>query len=131
MGTSFFRGWQLRAAVILTIACAFAALASTAGATTPRQITVSTPGTTSFTGRVFATNMLQPIAGVNPTPCPPGTVDTADATCEHLFITAAASGHVKVCVSFPSGEFGLNDLDLFVVDAATGMTLVAQSPEGS
>jgi hypothetical protein len=67
-------------------------------------------------------------------PCAPGTNDTpcasnppdANLVCEHFrSLTAAVAGTVQVCVSFPpTTMFGdMNDVDVYIVDTATGAIL--------
>jgi hypothetical protein len=104
--------------------------AGTAWATTPPTLTLSSSGTQNFSGQVTATNFLPPSSATQDTPCPSQAVDPGNVVCEHLTLNATVSGTATVCVFFPSGDFGLNDLDLFVVNNST-QTLVASSTSAS
>jgi hypothetical protein len=112
-----------RAVLLLPVIALWMIFTGSAGATTSRPCTAEETAagvTACFTGNVTATNVLQPVPGVNPTPCPPGTdpvtgMPTGDLVCEHYSVTLRAGQTATVCVGFPAGDMGLNDIDLFVV----------------
>jgi hypothetical protein len=77
----------------------------------------------SFTGQLNMTNFLQkdPLTG---SPCTPGAADQLNLVCEHFGLDVQVAGSADVCVGFDGGTFGLNDADVFIVDA-TGSAVVS------
>lgn len=116
MGRVFFRGWQLRAAVLLLFVCVAAFFAGGVNAATPSSGTVSASSpTATFTGG--------PLTAPNFLPdCPSQTADPGNTVCEHYTLTVVGSGTVQACVQFTDDVMHLNDVDVFVyqVDPVTG-----------
>jgi hypothetical protein len=127
MGHVFFRGWQLRAAVICVIAFVFAAVAATAEATTTTSSSGSTtcttdPGGCTFSGNgsaAFAGHFDTPAIVLEPAQCLNQGVDGTDKLCGHFRIdTSSVQGTITVAIAFDP----INDLDLCVIDS-TGMVV--------
>jgi hypothetical protein len=125
MGHVRFRGWQLHAAVVLVIACVFAALAATAEAmvtsisgsggaacsNTPNaHCTFAGSGSVSFAGE-FTTVATNP----DPMLCSSQQIDPIDLLCDHVGLNFSnLSGTLTATLNFDPD----NDLDLCIVDAA-------------
>jgi hypothetical protein len=98
------------------------------------KATVSAQATSvTFTGTVQANPNTVPscdrtatpncVAPTNDSPCPEQSGDPVNVLCEHFILTAAVAGNANVCITFPPGMFGDNEVDVFIVDPTNGTIL--------
>jgi hypothetical protein len=129
-GTSFGRLRVLALLLpimVLTFGQGIAHAATTASGQSSKTVSSST--TFQITGQLNATNLLPPTCdtsvtptcapGTNESPCPLQAQDPGNLVCEHFTVTAAVAGSLQACIAFDAG-LGLNDVDVFIVDPATG-----------
>src|SRR5690348_5904229 len=114
MRRSLSRGLRmlLTAAVYLLITNG-SALAATPAGTTFAAAPASQSA--SFATHAFATNFLGSTPDpITMSPCPPGAIDAGDVICGHFELQINSPGLLQTCVGFPSGDTGLNDIDVFL-----------------
>ena len=136
MGHAFFRGWQLRAAVICVIACVFAALAGTVRAASTTSSSGSTTcgasgcsyQTSGSSTATFAGQFDTPAVVIDQSLCPAQAADPTDTICGHFAIdTGAATGTITMTINFAEE----NDLDLCIVQGVPPLATIVGCSTGS